>query len=71
MCDAGRYDAFIAVAEKLLSKMTHDLLKLSLSTRTYSPTIEMYNQVQWVLMWLRKLIIVCDLDSKASGKKAF
>ena len=41
----GRYDAFMVVAEKLLSKMTYDLLKLSLSTRTYSPTIEMYNQV--------------------------
>lgn len=45
----GRYDAFMVVAEKLLSKMTHDLLKLSLSTRTYSPTIEMYNQVWRVL----------------------
>ena len=41
----GRYDVFMSVAEKLLSGMTHDLLKLSLSTRTYSPTIEMYNQV--------------------------
>jgi len=41
----GRYDVFMSAAEKLLSGMTYDLLKLSLSTRTHSPTIEMYNQV--------------------------
>lgn len=58
-CNTGQYDAFMAVAEKLLSKMTHDLLKLSLSTRTYSPTIEMYNQVWKLLKWSNNGILLC------------